>query len=475
MAGAGPETETPTTFADAEAAGEVLAGFVADMEAERYSVQDSLTLVRLFTKVERTAQAGKALAADRVAHGPAHVHSGHRSAAEALAAATGDSVGEVKEAMELGANLADRPRLAASFKQGKLSRRRATLAAKAARVNPTREGDLADSAEQDSEATFKDRCQRAKAEGRTKDDEARHFAKLHQNRSCRTWTTDDGAFCLHAVLTPETGAGVLAALDAQTDRQFLRARDEGRFEGHDAYRADALVALLTARGILGPRGRTPGAPGGSGPATTGTGTDTDTGGTTIEIDTPTERTPDPRATVSVVVDLESLRRGHVGRGGRCDIPGVGPVPVDHARDLLGEALVELLVARGTDVTTVYSAGRHIPKRVRSALLLRDPRCVVPGCDARLGLENDHWVTDFAKGGLTSLDNLARICRGHHRDRTHHGFTLDKVGDTWVWTAPDHPVTPRRPNTRRRARGRTKAPPPDKGPPLFDDRSPPSRE
>ncbi len=74
------------------------------------------------------------------------------------------------------------------------------------------------------------------------------------------------------------------------------------------------------------------------------------------------------------------------------------MPVDHVRDRLGEALVELLVAHGTDVTTVYSAGRHIPRRVRSALLLRDPRCVVPGCDARLGLENDHWVTDFARAG-----------------------------------------------------------------------------
>ena len=249
----------------------------------------------------------------------------------------------------------------------------------AVKVNPAKEAELVGSAESDSEATLAERCLRAKAEGRSGEAEARHFQKLHEDRRCRTFTDDDGAFCLQARLAPEAGAGVLAALDAQTDRQFSKARSQGRFETADAYRADALVALLTGQGILTPRGRKRAQHRGG-------------------------RTPDPKATVSVVVDLEALRRGSVGEGERCEIPGVGPVGVEHARTLLGEALVEVLVAKGTDVTTVYSAGRHVPRRIRSALLLRDPRCVVPGCDARLGLEDDHWVTDFAKGGLTGLDN-----------------------------------------------------------------------
>jgi hypothetical protein len=143
------------------------------------------------------------------------------------------------------------------------------------------------------------------------------------------------------------------------------------------------------------------------------------------------------------------------------------VAVGYARELLGQALVEVLVAKGTDVTTVYSAGRHVPKRIRSALLLRDPRCVVPHCDARLGLENDHWVTDFANGGLTALDNLARLCHRHHLDRTHHGFELTRTPDGWVWTAPEHPVTPKRPRPKRRPKA--KAPPPGTGPPPFDQR------
>ena len=310
----------------------------------------------------------------------------------------------------------------------------------AVKVNPAKEAELVGSAESDSEATLKERCLRAKVEGRSGKAEARHFQKLHEDRRCRTFTDDDGAFRLLAVLAPEAGAGVLAALEAETDRQFEAARTEGRFETPDAYRADALVALTTGGGTLTPKGEETG---------------TARGGCTC----------DPKATVSVVVDAEALRRGSVGQGERCEIPGVGPVGVAYARELLGEALVEVLIAKGTDVTTVYSAGRHVPKRIRSALLLRDPRCVVPTCDARLGLENDHWVTDFAQGGLTALDNLARLCRRHHLDRTHRGFELTRTDEGWVWTAPEHPTEPKRqrPKRRRRAEG----PPPGTGPPRFD--------
>jgi hypothetical protein len=501
------------------------------LDPDRYSVEDTAEIVTWLTRHERRVLAAKSLAMARVAQGNLYLRSGHRSAAEALAAATGDSVGETKDLIGLGENLANQPELAASFKQGKLSRWRAAQVSKAAKVNPSREADLVGHAEKDSDATLREECQRAKSEGRSGEDEARHFQRLHEGRTCRTWTDDDGAFRLLAVVTPEVGAGVLAALDAQTDRHFRKARNEGRFENLDAYRADALAALLTGKGLLGPKGRTgnPGAgtgpvaptsepagpvacgpsaagSGPSGPSAAGPGPATPDaagsepstpGAAGPEPAGPGPSTPDPSApdaagpgpsggggpgggsvagngsSLVVVADLETLRGGKVVPGGRCEIPGVGPVPVETARALLGDALVELIIAHGTDVTTVYSAGRHIPRRVRSALMFRDPRCVVPGCDARLGLENDHWVTDFAKGGLTSLDNLARICKRHHRDRTHHGFTLDKEGDTWVWTPPPFPVAPKT-RPRRRPRGRPKAPPATDQP-TFDDVPPPRQE
>ena len=436
---------SPGLFAVLDAAGDALDA----TDPACCSLEDAALVLQRVTRHERRVLAFKTALAARLAQGGLYTRTGHRSPAEFLAATTGDSVGEAKGLIRLGEALATQPELAESFMAGKLSQLRAARVSDAVKVNPAKEAELVGSAESDSEATLFERCQRAKAEGRSKEAEARHFQKLHDDRRCRTRTDDDGAFCLQAVLAPEVGAEVLAALEAQTDRQFRKARTEGRFETPDAYRADALVALLTGRGILGSKGARERQWVGLGLAGIGAGV----GGAGVGSASAGRRTPDPRATVSVVVDLEALRRGSVGEGERCEIPGVGPVSVEHARELLGCAVVELLIAKGTDVTTVYSAGRQIPKRVRSALLLRDPRCVVPHCDARLGLENDHWVTDFAKGGLTALDNLARICRRHHLDRTHRGFELTRSPAGWVWTAPEHPINPKRPKPEAQAEGR----------------------
>jgi hypothetical protein len=469
MAVTAPETDridSAPDFAAVRAAGEVVKAFVSSLESERYSGADSVTLITFFTEMERTATAGKTLAAHRVDASNVHLMSGHRSAAELLAAQTGESVGDARQLIRLGESLVRQPELERAFRGGRLSRRRAALVADAAKVNPGKEGELVRGAESDTDATFKERCLRAKAEGRSKLEADRHSRALHEKRYCRTYTDSDGAFRIDALFAPEAGAHLKAALEAQADRQFGRARNEGRFETSDGYRADALLALITGQGILGPKGK-------AGSSAPRVGSDD------------AVRTPDASATVSVVVGLEALRRGSVGDGDRCDIPGVGPVPVEYARRHLGEALVELLIAEATDVTTVYSAGRHIPRRVYSALMQRDPRCVVPGCDARLGLENDHWVVDFAKGGLSSMDNIARICHHHHLLRTHDGFRLLGGPGNWQWLPPDNPRVPPRMLRRQRQRQgqgqgqkrttRTRSPAgttperptPGIGPPAFD--------
>jgi hypothetical protein len=431
-------------FAEAQSAGAVVKAFVASLEAERYSGGDSVALVAFFTEMERAAVAGKTLAARRVDQSHTHLLTGHRSAAEFLAAQTGDSVGDAKDLLRLGQQLHDRPGLEEAFRGGKLSRRRAALVADAATVNPGREDELVQGAQTDTDATLKERCLRAKAEGRSSGDAERHRRALHGKRYCRTYTDADGAFRIDALLAPEAGGPLKAALEAQADRFFEQARREGRFETSDSYRADALVALVTGRGILAPTGA---------PENTSTSTSI----------TPTERTPDPKATISVLVGLDALRRGHVDDGERCEIPGVGPVSVDHVRGLLGQALVELIVANATDVTTVYSTGRHIPRRIYSAIMERDPKCVVPGCDARFGLENDHWVVDFAQGGVVSMDNIARICHHHHLLRTHDGFQLLGGPGHWQWVPPERPRVPRR-MTRNRKSNRASSGP---SPPLFD--------
>jgi len=53
------------------------------------------------------------------------------------------------------------------------------------------------------------------------------------------------------------------------------------------------------------------------------------------------------------------------------------------------------------------------------------------------LEIDHR-TDFAKGGPTSLDNLARLCPFHHDLKTHKHWKLEGGPGNWRFERPDPP-------------------------------------
>jgi hypothetical protein len=180
---------------------------------------------------------------------------------------------------------------------------------------------------------------------------------------------------------------------------------------------------------------------------------TETGSNPGTPDTDGRGSRPPSTSVLLRVDLDALRRGSVADGERCEIPGVGPVSMERARDLMGDALAHVVITDGVDVTTICRLGRTIPAVLRTALLERDQTCVVPGCDVRSGLEFDHWQVDFNKGGRVSLENIARLCSHHHRLRTHHGFLLSGGPGRWRW---DPPTTPK-PRSRRSTRSGSKKP------------------
>ncbi len=415
-------------FAEAEGAGAVLARFVAALEAERYSGDDSVTLVTFFTRMERLCGAAKALAARRVEEARSHLRSGHRSTAELLAARTGDSLGEAKDLLRLGGHLADQPTLDQALRDGRLSRRRAALVAEAARVNPAQEAELVEGATHDSEARFKERCLRAKAQGRTPEEEARHHQRLHERRRCRTFTDTEGAFRLDALLPPRWGP--------RCARPW-RPTPTGSSSGPSGPGSTSPTT---------PRRRRPGGPG------------LPAGGPRPRDHRPGPRRPvrDPPRTPGPPCSSGATSRPCAGarwpRASSVRSPGSDRSRSRWVHEQLGEALCHLVVTDGVDVTTLYSPGRHLPLPVRAALVERDSRCVVPGCDARLGLENDHWARDFAQGGPTSLDNLARVCHHHHQLRTHQGFQLTGGPGRWRWTAPEHPVVPAAPPVEEEAEG-----------------------
>jgi hypothetical protein len=417
-----------TTTAELNQALAAIASFVESFEPGRYSGADASELVGVLAKGERLCAAGKTLAARRAADAHCHQDGGHRTPAHWLAEVTGESVGEAIEVLALGDSLANHPGMDSAYREGKLSRSKAKAIAGAVKVNPGAEDELVATAEGDTARQNRDRCQRAKAQGWSRQDAQARYAAIHQDRSCRTWTdTETGAFRLDARLTPDAGAALKAALQLESDRVFHRARRAGAKESPDAYAADALVALVT---------------GGKGSSSDGSSDDP------ASDDQTPKRSKGTRALVHVRVDLDALRSGVVGPNGICEIPGVGPIPVDTARELMGDALCELVITNGIDVTTITKLGRAIPAALRRALDERDATCVVPGCDAVTGLEIDHRIVEVRDNGPTALWNLAKLCAHHHDLRHHKGFTLAGGPGHWQWIPPGGDPGPPRPRTKR---------------------------
>jgi hypothetical protein len=257
---------------------------------------------------------------------------------------------------------------------------------------PEMESELVAAAGSETVSALQERCRAVRAVGSG----VEIYERVRRNRYLRHWSDDEGALRLEARLCADQGARVLAALAVAERRILAEARRAGRREPYQAYAADALVALAEGGGNA-------------------------------------KAVP----VVQVRVDHAALVRGHVADGEVCEIPGVGPIPVATARALAEDCILKVLVTKGLDVVAVAHGGRTIPAHVRSALEIRDPKCVIPGCDVRERLEIDH-VVPFAKGGPTTLENLARICHRHHALKTHLGWVLGGRPGAWTWDPPDDP-------------------------------------
>src|SRR4051812_25863719 len=79
---------------------------------------------------------------------------------------------------------------------------------------------------------------------------------------------------------------------------------------------------------------------------------------------------------------------------------------------------------------------EVPDRLKEHIVLRDGHCVFPGCGrpARRA-DNDH-IDEHAGGGETDNVNLAPLCRGHHRHKTHGGWTYVMLQPgIYLWRSP----------------------------------------
>jgi hypothetical protein len=79
---------------------------------------------------------------------------------------------------------------------------------------------------------------------------------------------------------------------------------------------------------------------------------------------------------------------------------------------------------------------EIPDRLQEQVDLRDHTCVFPWC-TRPAVRSDHdHVVAYDSGGTTSSDNIAALCRRHHRLKTHTAwnYTMLEPG-SFLWSSP----------------------------------------
>ncbi|MGH9059650.1 MAG: hypothetical protein ACRDZY_09090, partial [Acidimicrobiales bacterium] len=349
----------------------------SSLDGELLSGEDAARLAGVAAKGERVCAAAKVLLARRASACGSWRGSGHRCAGEWLGHMSGTSTATAQALLGTAERVAEQPEVEEALKAGELSSVQAEKISKAADADPSAAARLVEEAKRESLAALRRSCQEVEASARSVEDDRARAKRIHAGRYVKTWIDDEGAGRLEARLTPEGLARVEAALSPFETGVIDAARRDGRREPFAAYSADALVALAAAAA-----GRT--------------SSDGDRPGV------------GPAAQIIVRVDHAALVRGSTAAGEMCEIDGVGPVPVATVRDMFGDAAVDLVVADSVDICSVIHFGREATTAQRTALMLRDPVCVVPQCSVSHGLEIDHvdpWRLTFT----TRLDHLARLC------------------------------------------------------------------
>ncbi len=373
-----------------------LAEVVAGLEPARLAGSDAARLTGAAARIEKLAGTAKAALAARAEETNAWRGGRAASPEQWLAETSGCSEGIAREALTTARRVETLPETRQRLLDGTLSMAQAALVSAGAAVDPASEGRLLRTASRSGMRGLRAEKERVVAAATDQEAAAR---RAHRDRHLRTW--QQGPATHGSFSGPTTVvADLLEALEPLAQRRFQEARSAERRESHDAYRFDALVDLARAEG-----------------ATT---------------------TARPKHVARVRVDLPALLRGRTQPGETCEIPGVGPVPVSHAREVLAHGLLQLVITDGVDVQTVVSTTRHVPAPLKIAIAERDRTCKIRGCDCDRNLHRHH-TERFADGGLTSYPLLGNVCPRHHHLVHDQGFDI-VVHDDGTWDLRAPPVT-----------------------------------
>ena len=376
---------------------EVLASIrsvLTEINVNSLDAPEAARLVEDCAAAERLLAALRVLAAGTLEDKAWWRREGFRSVAAWMASKTGAPVGTSIATLEMAARLADLPLVAAAFWDGRLSEAQMREIVDVASEVPGTEQQLLEAAEKLSLKALREECRRVEAAAAVDEDE--RYRQVRRRRELRHWVDRHGVGHMSARLTPDDLARLMNEVDRRADDLVADAIRGGWFEGRGAHRLDALVDMAR--------------PGSAEPA-------------------------GPETMIHVMVDFAALKRGHTVVGEQCEIPGIGPIPVTLARQMSEDAILKVLVTDGVDVRAVAHWGRTIPAHLRSALEVRDRKCIVPRCDRSSDCQIDHRNA-YGRARVTRLEDLALLCRWHHYQKTFLGYTYRGGPGNWEWIPPE---------------------------------------
>jgi len=167
----------------------------------------------------------------------------------------------------------------------------------------------------------------------------------------------------------------------------------------------------------------------------------------------TSSQPAPRPPRKAVLHLH-LGADDLAHDAGGTIEGLGPATLQLLRDWLDRT--DFRIAPVLDIDRGDAVDRHDPPAwLRELCCLRDATCVFPHCtvDSRF-CDLDHIeeympLEDGGPPGQTCAQNLAPVCRTHHRLKTHGHWSYKRLDDgAYCWTSPTGQQHTSRPRVRR---------------------------
>ena len=349
---------------------------LASAEPKASSPARCAEIAEELARTEKACAAARARFAARAAESGEHRKRGFADGFDWIAAASGSSRREARDAL---ATIADAgPELRDALVAGEVSLEQGAAIVSAPAAD---EAELVELARGSALGVVRDAARKRRLE-------SMDVEQLHAQRQ----TAREVVHWKDKELGMIVGIPFVNRLDRETDRVWRDAKRTGRSVTREQSAADALVTLCRGGTKQGKDG----------------------------------------ADVVYVVDLDAQVRGYTLPGETCHIIGGGPVPLSVVKEQLRDAFIKVALHDGTKVETIVHYGRRRPALLQSVLDLGPPpdfdgvTCVVERCDRRYYHQWDH-ADPFTNGGPTSAENLQPLCWTHHQEKTERDRAADRLG------------------------------------------------